>query len=274
MVIPQEIATAVSEVMGEVKQLGKEETNKHGGYDFVSVDKFLKAVGPLCAKAGLIILMDEDSMEIIPPRQDGKSPWLLMRYRFTLAHRNGAVYQCPLRRSVMVQATGAQAFGSAQSYALKQFERSLFQIPTGDKDDADFSEPADLPDQRRQPAPPLRQPQRAAAPARPAAPAQAQRQALPQQRGPYVPRLASASPADQRKFAEEVKAIAKRLPTPDEVDGFEGYVTKDLGRLGELNKGLFEETWRAIVNRREDLKAAARREAADDDGDRNPLRAG
>jgi hypothetical protein len=45
----------------------------------------------------------------------------------------------------MVPARGAQAFGSAQSYALKQFMRSLFQIPTGDKEDADFAVPASLP---------------------------------------------------------------------------------------------------------------------------------
>ena len=44
----------------------------------------------------------------------------------------------------MVQATGAQAFGSAQSYALKQFLRSLFMIPTGDKDDPDNDATKDI----------------------------------------------------------------------------------------------------------------------------------
>jgi len=40
---------------------------------------------------------------------------------------------------VMVPANGAQAAGSAQSYALKQFMRGLFLIPTGDADDPDKS---------------------------------------------------------------------------------------------------------------------------------------
>jgi hypothetical protein len=46
----------------------------------------------------------------------------------------------------MVQsAMGAQAFGAAQSYSLKQFMRSLFQMATGDKEDADFHEQSALP---------------------------------------------------------------------------------------------------------------------------------
>ena len=49
----------------------------------------------------------------------------------------------------MVPARGAQAFGAAQSYALKQFMRSLFQIPTGDREDADFGAPERLPGQCR-----------------------------------------------------------------------------------------------------------------------------
>jgi len=40
---------------------------------------------------------------------------------------------------------GAQAFGAAQSYAEKQFMRSLFKIATGDDDDADFHQQENLP---------------------------------------------------------------------------------------------------------------------------------
>lgn len=46
---------------------------------------------------------------------------------------------------------GAQAFGAAQSYALKQFMRSLFQIATGEKgQDADEHPNADLPEVKRE----------------------------------------------------------------------------------------------------------------------------
>lgn len=151
--IPAEVAAAVTAVMGQIKMIGKDDTNQHQKYNFVSTDKFLAAVNPLCAAAGLAIFQDEDSAEVTSAEvtdQYGKTKtqsWLTARYAFTLAHKSGAAFG-PLRRTVMVQANGAQAFGSAQSYALKQFMRSLFQIPTGDKDDADLQPAEELPQHR------------------------------------------------------------------------------------------------------------------------------
>jgi hypothetical protein len=141
--LPVDVSVAISAVMGGIKTLGKDNTNAHQRYDFVSTDKFLAAVNPLCVQAGLVILQEEESIEI-KPGTDGKGGWLVARYGFTLAHKSGAAWG-PLHRTVMVQANGAQAFGSAQSYALKQFMRSLFQIPTGDKDDADLQPAEELP---------------------------------------------------------------------------------------------------------------------------------
>lgn len=148
--MPAEVAAAINAVMANIKTLGKDDRNKHQGYDFVSTDKFLAAVCPLCADAGLVILQDEESISIASQEstdQYGKTKvqaWLTARYSFVLAHKGGAAYG-PLHRTVMVLATGAQAFGSAQSYALKQFLRSLLQISTGDKDDADLQPAEDLP---------------------------------------------------------------------------------------------------------------------------------
>lgn len=135
--IPAEVATAISNVMAGIKTLGKDGTNAHQRYNFVSTDAFLAAVNPLCAAAGMIIIQDEDNISIA-------DKWLTAKYSFILAHKSGATWG-PVYRSVMVQANGAQAFGSAQSYALKQFLRSLFQISTGDQDDADQQAAEPLP---------------------------------------------------------------------------------------------------------------------------------
>lgn len=145
--MPAEVAGAINAVMAEIKTIGKDGKNTHQRYDFASADRFLAAVNPLCAGAGLVILQDEEHIDIstVETADDyGKMKsrsWLTARYSFLLAHKGGAMYG-PLHRTVMVQANGAQAFGSAQSYALKQFLRSLFQISTGDDDDAD-SRPAE-----------------------------------------------------------------------------------------------------------------------------------
>ena len=138
--MPAKVAAAVSAVMGAVPKLGKSERNSHGNYNFASIDDFLEAVRPLCATNGLIIIQDEDGFEM----RDG---WLVLRFRFTLAHSSGETWAHRPTRTIMVAASmGAQAFGAAQSYCLKQFERSLFQIATGEKGaDADEHPAADLP---------------------------------------------------------------------------------------------------------------------------------
>ena len=72
--LPKSIATAINGVMGDIKMLKKEDENKFQNYSYASIDNFLKAVNPLCAKHGLIITMDEESCKIM---KDGtKNPWM------------------------------------------------------------------------------------------------------------------------------------------------------------------------------------------------------
>ncbi len=146
--MPPEIAKAICEVMGGITKLEKRDKNPHGGFMFTSIDDFLQTVGPLCAKAGLIILQDEESVEVIARTNDKGSDvsWLRCNFSFTLAHESGATWSYRPKRTAFVAAKmGPQATGAAQSYALKQFERSLFHIATGDKEDADTHPAADLP---------------------------------------------------------------------------------------------------------------------------------
>jgi hypothetical protein len=149
--MPPRVATAIAAVMKGVKRLGKDDTNKHGGYKFTSVDDFLDATRPLCAEAGLIVIQDEEHFETVAMKTaEGKEQtWLLMRFSFTLAHSSGEIWARKITRTIMVMASlGAQAFGAAQSYAEKQFLRSLLQMSTGDQEDADNSPQSDLPSSR------------------------------------------------------------------------------------------------------------------------------
>lgn len=138
--IPPKVAAAICAVMADVPKLGKGEKNKHGDYKFASIDDFLEAVRPLCAKHGLIIAQDEESFDM-------REGWLVIAFSFTLAHSSGETWGLKQRRTIMVSAKmGAQAFGAAQSYALKQYMRALFQIATGEAgNDADEHPNADLP---------------------------------------------------------------------------------------------------------------------------------
>jgi hypothetical protein len=143
---PPKVAAAICAVMAAVPKLSKNDENQHGRYKFTSIDTFLEVVGRLCAEQGLFIIQDEESFEIIPEEKKDRSPWLRVTFRFSLVHASGEMWEHRPTRSIMVNAAmGAQAFGAAQAYTLKQFERSLFQIATGDSEDADFNEQTNLP---------------------------------------------------------------------------------------------------------------------------------
>jgi hypothetical protein len=149
MTMDAKISEAIAAVMAGVPMLNKGEQNKHGNYSFASIDDFLEAVRPQMAKAKLVISSDEESFDVI---NDGKDAWLKMVFAFT-AHADGAEYG-PLRRTAMVRASmGSQALGAAQSYAEKQFLRSLFKIATGEgaSIDSDSHPQSNLPAQHRAP---------------------------------------------------------------------------------------------------------------------------
>lgn len=141
---PEAVSNAIAAVMADIPKLAREETNKHANYKFASIDDFLDAVRPLCAKHKLAIVQDEASFTIVQTMDKyGKpSDWLQMGFAYTVA--TAGVSWGPVMRSIMVRADmGSQAFGAAQSYSLKQFMRSLFQISTGD-DESDTSEQSSI----------------------------------------------------------------------------------------------------------------------------------
>jgi hypothetical protein len=140
--IPVEIARAIGEVMTQIKSLPKGERNEHGGYAFASIDDFLAAVGPLCSVAGLIVYQDEHSIDMI---DRGGKAWVKATYSFRLGHISGVICERPMLRTVFLAITGPQTMGASQSYSLKMFMRSLFMIPTGDRDDADYHRQQDMP---------------------------------------------------------------------------------------------------------------------------------
>lgn len=138
LVMPAEIAGAVNDVCTKVKMAVKEHVNKHGGYKYVSVDKFYEDMGPLMAEAGLFLVMNEAQSE-----SDGK--WLTLTFHIYLYHKSGKAFG-PVVRSQGVMANGPQAYAAAQSFAEKYFIRQLFKVPTGEEEaDADSQGKTQIP---------------------------------------------------------------------------------------------------------------------------------
>jgi hypothetical protein len=119
--------------------LSKERENTFDHYEYASIDDFIDHVRGPMIEAGLFIIPSEareaETHEVT--KKDGK-PMVIWsaRFAFTLVHESGESYG-PIYKTVPVQYNGAQAAGSSQSYALKQLQRGLFLIKTGDKDDPD-----------------------------------------------------------------------------------------------------------------------------------------
>lgn len=142
----KQIVAALAKAMSEVKRLGKDNQNTDQKYGFASIDDFLAMTGPIMASNGLVVLMNEDSVQEF--ERQGKYAmtfWLRIVFSIQVLHSSGESLPAT-RRSVEVIRTGPQAFGAAQSYVEKQFLRGLLQIPTGDKDEADETpHSADMP---------------------------------------------------------------------------------------------------------------------------------
>lgn len=122
-------------VMAALGTLAKERTGKGVSYAFASIDDFIEHVRSHCYEANIFIEQDELEARMVDvSKADGKpmAMWWAT-YAFTVRHVGGTQIG-PMRRSVMVQAFGAQSCGAAMAYALKQFMRSLFLIPTGEAD--------------------------------------------------------------------------------------------------------------------------------------------
>jgi len=140
--MPKEIAGAIVLVMRAIGRLVKDGKNNHGGYSYASTDAFLEAINPACAEAGLIVkprcvessvvsveVLDKTSKQVVQKRM------VQATYSFILIHESGATWSDDSeRRTIMLDHTGPQSFGAAESYAVKTFMRSLFLVATGDKD--------------------------------------------------------------------------------------------------------------------------------------------
>lgn len=124
--------------MHDVKILGKDDRNKFDGYDFVSIDKFLSLVNPICAKHGLCAIPSMVGLDVFekPAKNGNMSSWGKYSFEIVIGHKSGESLK--MGQFVTVPMNGAQASGSAQSYAIKQAWRAILCIPTGDKDDVDL----------------------------------------------------------------------------------------------------------------------------------------
>lgn len=139
--IPKSVALRIAIVCRAVKKLHHDKRNDYASYNYVSVDSFYEALGPIMGEAGLFVIVDEVSVT-------SDKGFLTANYELFLVSEEGDSYG-PIHRQVTVKASGPQSYASAQSYAEKYFLRQIFKVPTGEQD-ADAHEKVTLPDVKPQ----------------------------------------------------------------------------------------------------------------------------
>jgi len=140
--MPQTIGAAINQVMGQVRRLKKADENKHGHYNFTSVDDFKDALRPLLVDAGLYVHVDQTAFAMIDyvGAKNEKKSCAQFDFSITLKHVNGG-QEDPEKMTVALPFTGAQTSGAARSYAIKEWQKSRFLMSSGDdQDEADLLE--------------------------------------------------------------------------------------------------------------------------------------
>lgn len=140
---PPEISRGINLVTSSIGKLEKDGRNEFGkGYNYTSIDGFLSAVGPACAEAGLIIkpvCIKIERVHVTVADKDGKPKEKIILdcvYKMRLIDAQTGITFTDEEdlRYVSVDWTGPQSYMGAESFALKAYQRTLFQIATGDPD--------------------------------------------------------------------------------------------------------------------------------------------
>ncbi len=136
---PKIIANALFQIQSQISTLGYDSSNDFSKYKYVSIDKYYEKMRPLMNEAGIMIIPDELESSLSEDRKLYRAV-----YQFTIIHKDGAVWNFPIRRSITLPFTGAQSAGSALSYVEKIAMRTIFKINSGERDDADMLEQSDF----------------------------------------------------------------------------------------------------------------------------------
>lgn len=139
------LAKGIAGVMSEVGTIQKTGFNKFHGYAYATLQDLLFALCPLMGKHGVVVIQNEVERTAAETR-------IMVTYEFSVIHTSGEMWPERPRFTGMAIGRNKQgewddkAINKCHSAARKYFLLSLFQVPSGDFDDADEG-PAQAPKQ-------------------------------------------------------------------------------------------------------------------------------
>lgn len=148
------IAGAIAAVMTKIGIITKRGENQFHHYKYASMQDILQKLTPLLAKHGLVIMQNEISRSMFDSDRT-----IAIQYAFTIFHTSGEVWpERPVQTGMSRCRDSRGGFddksiNKCHTAARKYFLLALFQIATGDEDDADNEKPPSRPIQRQAPIP-------------------------------------------------------------------------------------------------------------------------
>jgi hypothetical protein len=135
------LVSAIAAVMTEVHTVARRGVNTFHGYRFARMGDVLQEITPLLGKHGIVIFQSETGRAMF---DDGNV--VAVEFAFTVVHASGETWPHALRQTGVSTCRNSKggwddkSLNKCHTAARKYFLLALFQIPTGEEDDADRGE--------------------------------------------------------------------------------------------------------------------------------------
>ena len=133
-----QITKAIAGVMREVDVVAKKGVNQFHHYKYAAMQDILQQITPLLGKHGIVIFQNEVERSMFD-----KEGVIAIKYAFEVAHESGETWPHLLHQTGVSRCRDSKggwddkSLNKCHTAARKYFLLSLFQIPTGEEDDAD-----------------------------------------------------------------------------------------------------------------------------------------
>jgi ERF superfamily len=132
------LVAAIAAVMNEVHVVAKRGENEFHRYRYATMGDILKEITPLLGRHGIVIFQSETGRAMFDDDNV-----IAVEYAFTVAHASGETWPHVIKQTGVSTCRNSKggwddkSLNKCHTAARKYFLLSLFQIPTGEEDDAD-----------------------------------------------------------------------------------------------------------------------------------------